>query len=221
MRCGGCTGWRPDVAVADDALSAARAYLRTRDVPVHPRRRWAAGLGDVKGNIAADERPAVGRALGAGAESGWGDAVRELLAADPGSEEYRARLAEVVDGCVKVLARWDWPARPAVIVPVPSRRHQHVLDDVCGELSRLGRLPVVPAVSRAADTPPQSAMGNSTFKARNALEAYAVHGSALAGAPVLLVDVAADSGWTLTVLAWRLARAGVGPVLPLVLSTRG
>jgi ATP-dependent DNA helicase RecQ len=43
----------------------------------------------------------------------------------------------------------------------------------------------------------------------------------LGGAPVLLVDDYADSGWTLALAARALRRAGSGPVLPFVLAVAG
>jgi ATP-dependent DNA helicase RecQ len=219
-RCASCTGWAPDVVVDEESLAAARTYLRRRDTPLHPRRRWPAGLAEHRGAIAPELRHEVGRALAAGAESGWGEAVDRLLGG--AGEPDPATLEEVVAGLVQVLARWDWRERPAAIVPVPSRTHGPVLDAVAAALGRLGRLPVVPALVRAADTPPQAAMGNSTHLARNALAAYAVDPAvALPGGPVLLVDVRSDSGWTLTAAAARLRAAHDGvPVLPLVLTTR-
>ncbi len=222
-RCGGCTGWAPDVAVEADALASARTYLRQRDVPLHPRRQWPAGLPGRRGKLPPELRHEVGRALAAGVESGWGDAVAALLAAADGIDAaaYRLSLDEVVGGLVAVLARWGWSARPTAIVPIPSRTHARVLADLAGELGRLGRLPVVPAVVRATETPRQSEMGNSTHRARNALAAYRIDaGAALPDGPVLLVDVATDSGWTLTAVTALLRQAHGAPVLPLVLSSR-
>jgi hypothetical protein len=82
---------------------------------------------------------------------------------------------------------------------------------------------VVPAVVRASDTPSQSAMANSAHKAGNALGAYTIDVNAagqLPEGPVLLVDLASDSGWTLTTVTWQLREHHPGPVLPLVLTTR-
>jgi ATP-dependent DNA helicase RecQ len=224
-RCGGCTGWAPEVAIDDGALTAARTFLRSSDVLLPPRRRWPSGLADRKGTIAPASRHEVGRSLAAGAESGWGAAVSALLDASSAEDDdvYGAALAEVVGGLVGVLARWNWSQRPTAIVPVPSRRRARVLADVCGELGRLGRLPVVPAVRRKADTPPQSSMGNANHLASNALAAYALDETVMAelpDGPVLLVDVATDSGWTLTVLTALLREARSERVFPLVLTSR-
>ncbi len=46
-------------------------------------------------------------------------------------------------------------------------------------------------------------------------------GPAAAGGPVLLVDDAADTGWTLAVAARTLRRSGAEGVFPLVLAVQG
>jgi ATP-dependent DNA helicase RecQ len=224
-RCAGCTGWAPDVALDEEVVDEARRFLRGRDVLVRPRRRWPSGLPKVKGNLAEGRRADVGRALAAGDESGWGDTVQRLReAAAAGDDTALAPLVdEVVDGLTAVLARWDWPARPAAIVPVPSRTAPGLLEALTTRLGQLGKLPVVPAVVRASDTPSQSAMANSAHKAGNALDAYTIDVNAagqLPEGPVLLVDLASDSGWTLTTVTWQLREHHPGPVLPLVLTTR-
>ena len=40
-----------------------------------------------------------------------------------------------------------------------------------------------------------------------------------ADGPILLVDTLTDSGWTFTVAAWTLRRAGAPAVLPFALAT--
>jgi len=244
-RCAGCTGWAPAVDVDPEVVDEARRELRSRDVLLRPRRRWPSGLdrlaGDLdvaaeagdgpgdplKGNIAERRRHEVGRALAAGDESGWGDAVDAVLAA--GDEALPARgardglIGEVVDGVVAVLARWDWSARPCSVVPIPSRSAPRLVAELASRIGELGRLPVLSAVVRVEDTPPQAAMANSAHKASNALRAYRIEAAAadrLPSGPVLLVDLSADSGWTLTAVTWRLRAHHADPVLPLVLATR-
>jgi ATP-dependent DNA helicase RecQ len=224
-RCAGCTGWSPEVDVDEQVVAEARRFLRGRDVLVRPRRRWPPGLPQVKGNLAEGRRAEVGRALAAGDESGWGDTIGRLRqAATDGDHDALAPLVdEVVEGLTAVLARWDWRARPTSIVPVPSRTAPELLEALTSRLGRLGKLPVVPAVVRTGDTPSQSVMANSAHKAGNALTAYEIDPDAverLPEGPVLLVDLASDSGWTLTTVTWRLREHHPGAVLPLVLTTR-
>ena len=225
-RCDGCGAAVDgmDVSVDEALVARARGALRGRDVLLRPRRRWPTGLAalghpDERGNLAAGERHEVGRALAGGDDSGWGGPVERLLANGPDDAEA---LEEVVDGLVEVLRRWDWPARPTSIVTVPSRTSPALLDAVSTRLSAIGRLPLVPAVARVADTPSQSAMANSAHAAANALGAYGVDADTAAhlpAGPVLLVDLTSDSGWTLTAVTYRLRQVHPAPVLPLVLQS--
>jgi len=216
-RCGGCTGWSPDVDVAADVLEMAQVHLRSVDVPLFARRRWPAGLDGVSGNIAEPRRPRVGRAL-TGGDDGWTDPVDRLLGGDD-----EGALGEVVTGLVEALARWDWSARPTQIVPVPSPGHAELNRRVATRLGELGRLPVHDALVGDRDAAPVQASANAPHKAASALATYRRDPDApLAPGPVLLVDAVADSGWTATVCAWLLT--GEDPtahaVLPLVLTTR-
>jgi ATP-dependent DNA helicase RecQ len=225
-RCGGCTGWAPDVEPDPDVVAEARRFLRGRDVPLFPRRQWPPGLDEVRGRIAQDRRAEVGRAVAGGDGSGWSGAVTELLDASTEQrfdDRYAELLAEVVDGIVGVLQRWEWPARPTAIVAVPSRTHPRLLADLVERIGSLGRLPAVPAVVRTADRPAQATMSNSAHLATNALAAYGIdeHAAAeLPRGPVLLVDVTTDSGWTVAAVTYRLRAVHDAPVLPLVLASR-
>jgi ATP-dependent DNA helicase RecQ len=161
-----------------------------------------------------------------GAElSGYGPAVAALL--DAGRDAAEASgggsaldghpaLDEVVEGLVRVLARWDWPARPRVIVTVPSATYGAATRAVATRLGQLGRLPVHHEVLVPRPAPPQATRSNSAHQAANALDALAIADPVPPG-PVLLVDALSRSGWTVTVAGVLLAEAGAGPVLPLVL----
>ncbi|MFP5309230.1 MAG: RecQ family ATP-dependent DNA helicase [Actinomycetes bacterium] len=223
-RCQGCTGWEPDVGVSASVADEARAFLRERDVLLRPRRMWPPGLDEVRGRIAKGRGPLEGRALAGGDDSGWGEVVDRLLASlgeDATGTPDEAALTEVVDGLVRVLARWDWPTRPSAIVPVPSPPYAALTRTVCVRLGVLGRLPVVEALAWSPG-PSQAEQANSPHKAANALARLTTTPAAaeLPTGGVLLVDTATDTGWTLTAGAWRVTEPAPRPVLPLVLTTR-
>jgi ATP-dependent DNA helicase RecQ len=235
-RCDRCTGQPLSLTADTGVVAAAAAHVRDLDLPLPPRRRWPPGLDRLgherRGNLPKDQQAATGRAL-AGAElSGYGPAVaalldiaRETAAASrdgsPGAVprptlDAHPALDEVVDGLVRVLARWDWPARPGAIVTMPSATYGPVTRTVADRLGRLGRLPVHHDVLEARPAPPQATRSNSAHQAANALDALRVVGPVPSG-PVLLVDAVTASGWTLTVGATLLAEGGARPVLPLAL----
>lgn len=229
-RCGRCQGCDPTLPAAtftaDPALAErALAHLRSRDVPVEPRRMWPTGMDERRGRIGKDLQAAEGRALARGRDPGWGSVVDALLAdgADPSDPTVAGALDEAVAGMFAVLKRWDWAQRPTWVTWVPSRRRPWLPEALATRIATAGRLGLAEAVVRGGDTPPQEQMGNSAFQAVNALAGLRVDRAALADAPpgpVLLVDDVRGSGWTLTVAAEQLRQAGAGAVLPLVLHRR-
>jgi len=96
-----------------------------------------------------------------------------------------------------------------------------MLADLAERIGSTGRLQVVPALERVADTARQDELEVSIHQARNALDALAIKPSAdIPTGPVLLLDDTARSLWTLTVAGALLREAGSGPVMPLVLHRR-
>jgi ATP-dependent DNA helicase RecQ len=222
-RCQACSGWTPKVVVDPGIVVAARDFLRKRDVLVRPRRRWPSGLGEVKGNIPEGRRALEGRALAGGDDSGWGGQVGELLqlaAEAVNDDRYAAARDEVIDGVVHLLSRWDWPARPRCVVPVPSLDgggFDRVTMEVAERLGELGRLPVAAALERRAGRAQRDA-ANSAQQAANALDRLVRTTTELPDGPLLAVAATVDSGWTMTVAAWRLTEDAPRRVLPLALT---
>ena len=214
-RCANCTGFVPTDAPSPATVEAAEAFLRGLDTVLFPRRQWPSGLPDRKGKIRPELQAEEGRALADGRGTGW-DAVLDRLFASEGAADDEA-LDAVVDGLVKVLARWSWTERPAWICPLPSRRHGALVDAVADRVGALGRLPVHRALARKdVGQGFQEDMRNSLHQASAAVAGLHVTGDVPAG-PVLLIDDVARSGWTLTAAAALLREAGAGRVLPLVL----
>ena len=73
-------------------------------------------------------------------------------------------------------------------------------------------------IEKTADNQPQKAQQNRFHQCRNLDGIFRV-ADKIPDTPVLLVDDIIDSGWTLTVLAALLRRAGSGPVFPLALAS--
>lgn len=202
------------------AVPEARDHLRGVDIAVEPRRQWAPGLDEPKGKIAPARQARPGRALSRLGDGGWGPLVSDLL---DGTRE--AIPPEMIDGIVGILRRWEWEQRPGWICPMPSRRHGVLLDSVGTEISRLGSLPLYPALKRNPEAGWQADQSNSAFQLANVwglldIDEAALPDEPLKSAPVLLLDDTANSRWTITVAAHLLQEAGTGPVLPFVLQAR-
>jgi ATP-dependent DNA helicase RecQ len=76
----------------------------------------------------------------------------------------------------------------------------------------------VDCIRKAQTTEPQKTRENSFQQVHNLEHTFEIDATAVRPAPVLLVDDLVDSGWTFTVLAWKLRQAGSGPVFPFALA---
>jgi ATP-dependent DNA helicase RecQ len=219
-RCTVCTGAGDPVDLDPAVVRRATELLRGVDVPIEPRKQWARGLAEPKGNITADRRAEEGRALCRVDDSGWWPAVASVFAGGEVDDE-------LVAGIARTLKRWPWEQRPTWVTWVPSVRpgREALLDDLAHRIGTLGKLEVRNAVVRRRPAAPQAEQHNAAHKLTNVWGAFAVERSelpatdVLAG-PVLVLDDVWDSGWTMTVVAALLRDAGTGPVLPLALARR-
>jgi ATP-dependent DNA helicase RecQ len=219
-RCQVCTGAADPVTLDPDVLRAATAFLRGIDVVVEPRKQWPRGLDEPRGNLKPDVQADHGRALCREGDAGWWPAVGAVL--DGGAD---AVGDELVRGVAATLKRWRWVTRPTWITWIPSSDpdRQALLAEVAGRVGALGKLPVVPVLQRTHDAPPQATLANAAHRCRNVWGAFEVDAGASVSTPpgpVLVVDDALDSGWTMTVVAALLRKAGAEAVLPFVLVRR-
>jgi ATP-dependent DNA helicase RecQ len=232
-RCDNCAGaWYPP-GVSAEALAAAQAHLGRVGVTVAPRQLWPTGLPAVgvplSGRIPADEQAGPGRALARLSDLGWGERLRRLLGADAPDG---ALPDEVYAGVVRALTDWargddPWPARPAGVVTVPSRRRPGLVRDLGQRIATTGRLPLLGSVQWSeADHQGGAVRGNSAQRVRALHDAFTVPDDLAArlaslDGPVLLVDDQIDSGWTIALAARLLRRAGAPAVLPFALALAG
>lgn len=222
-RCSVCTGELPPPGRTPTADSLRRAQLFARgiDVVIEPRKLWpgggAAGVGRT-GRIVGCES---GRALAFADDPGWADELAVLHRRD---DQIGDALAA---GMVEVLRRWKshWAERPVAVVPIPSRQHPLRVRSLAEHLGRVGKLPVLDLFEAFGPVPP----GDTASGARVAAVAAGLRwrndvgtpgdgepADAVPHGPVLLVDDTYRTGWTTTVAAAMLRRAGATAVLPLV-----
>jgi ATP-dependent DNA helicase RecQ len=226
-RCDNCTGQRWSADVAQARAEAARQRLLRPGVEIEPRKLWPAGMKDLGIDGASGKIPAAltaesGRALGRLIDVGWGATLRALLAEGAPDEPPKA---ELVDAVVKVLAAWGWTKRPAAVASMPSRTRPVLISGLGQRIAAIGRLPYVGALGYATPFGPGQRRHNSAQRLHSLWRALtvpdglaaAVRAHAAAG-PVLLIDDRIDTGWTMTVAAMLLRKAGASGVLPLVLA---
>ncbi|ONI85718.1 recombinase RecQ [Saccharothrix sp. ALI-22-I] len=212
-RCDNCTGQRPSAEVSDTAASAARERLLRPGVEVEPRKLWPTGMAaagvSLSGKIPPGESAATGRALGRLTDIGWGNRLRSLFGA-----EDQEIPEDVFAACVKVLSAWGWAERPVGVVTVGSRTRPALVGSFGQRISAVGRLPLLGQVWLGEATH----RANSAQRLAGLVRESGVPDLSTVDGPVLLVDDRIDTGWTMTVAARLLRRAGASAVLPFALA---
>jgi ATP-dependent DNA helicase RecQ len=221
-RCDNCTGGHWATEVSDAGSARVRERLNRPGVEVAARRMWPTGMKALgialSGKIAADQQAETGRALGRLTDIGWGNRLRRMLAEGTADGPVPD---EVFDAVVRVLAAWDWPERPAAVLTIGSRSRPQLVGSLGHRIAEIGRLPHLGAL--VPQGPPTARQHNSAQRLATVGRSLSLPdqvGQAVAatGGPVLLVDDRIDTGWTMTVAARLLRRAGSPAVLPLVLA---
>jgi ATP-dependent DNA helicase RecQ len=213
--CASCAGG-PIVQQAyprSSAVEAAR-FLRQSEKPLECKRQVAAGAFTeymFRGNLPENLRAATGRILSRWGDAGWGQVVAE--------DKHHGHFSdELVDAAAEMIReRWKPEPRPEWVTCVPSRNHPELVPDYARRLAKRLGVPFVPVITKVRDNELQKLQQNRFHQCRNLDGVFAVEDSVPDG-PVLLVDDVIDSGWTMTVIAALLRRAGSGPVWPLALA---
>ena len=102
-----------------------------------------------------------------------------------------------------------------------SRRHPLLIASLADGLSQLGRLTTSARCSYAPGRSPVTA-ANSAYRVAALDDSWSDPrpvGHGCADGPVLLVDDVTDTGWTMTMAARVLRRAGAPEVLPFTLAS--
>jgi ATP-dependent DNA helicase RecQ len=208
-RCDVCAGARWNATVSPERVAEAAAFLRGAALPVPPKKQWIRG--STRPRIAPGELASEGRALSLYNDGGWGSVVR--------SSKFGSRRFpdELVVAAAQVIGGWRPQPEPSWVTSVPSTASGDLVRDFAVRLAAALGYDYLDAVDRVDLRRPQKEMENSVQQLRNLEGAFAVRGTAPAR-PVLLVDDIVDSGWTFTVVAAELRRAGVPAVFPFALA---
>lgn len=215
-KCARCLG-RPIVDpdfTRDMAISAAR-YLRHAEQELECNIKVAKGAlaeYELSGDIPTALRAETGRILSRWGDAGWG----QFVADDKHAGHFREKLVHAV---VEMLNdRWQPTPRPVWVTCVPSLNRPTLVPDFSRRLADELGLPFKPVLKKVKENEPQKVQQNRFHQCRNLDGVFGIEGAVPTGA-VLLLDDVVDSGWTLTIAAALLRRAGSGPVWPCALTT--
>lgn len=205
-------------ATSSETVKEATAFLRLNSLTIKPRVKWPPGgmpkYRVIDTYIPSRLRAQAGRALCAWSDTEWGDIVRRDMSAG-------AISPELVHACATMVREWRAFEEPQWVTCIPSLRRPALVSKLAQDLAAELRLPFRAVLLKTDARPEQKSMSNSVQQARNLDGALEITDSAISSGPVLLVDDVVNSGWTLTVAAWLLRRAGSGNVFPLALSHAG
>ena len=219
--CGKCSVCLDRALVSDQVrprtLREAQRFLRRSEMLLEPKKQWPAGAFPRYGwrgaNIPDELRAEQGRILARWRETGWGEMVAD-------GKAHGAFAQDLVDGVAQMI-RERWPQAAALrwVTCVPSLRHPDLVPDFARRLAAALGVPFSADVHKVRETRPQKEMENRYHQCNNLDGAFEVRAQCANFAePVLLVDDVTDSGWTLSIIAALLRRAGTGPVFPLALA---
>jgi ATP-dependent DNA helicase RecQ len=216
-RCDNCGGARYGAEVDSAAVDAVRDQLQRPGIEVTPRKQWPSGMDklgvELSGRIS--DGPSVGRTIGRLTDLGWGARLKGLLDEPDGPVP-----PEMLQAAVAVLAAWSWETRPTAVMGLDSLTHPLLIGSVVDGLSQLGRLTNLGTLQYAPSRRPVTA-ANSAYRVAALDNSWSDPDPSVldeVGGPVLLVDDVTDTGWTITMAARVLRRAGVPEILPFTLA---
>jgi ATP-dependent DNA helicase RecQ len=166
-----------------------------------------------KGNLPKNLRSEVGKSLSRWGDAGWGKIVVE----DKRNNYFRD---ELVDAFVEMInKRWTLNPMPTWVTCVPSNRHPELVPSFAKRLAAKLGLPFIPVINKLRETAPQKEQENRYFQCKNLDGIFEINDKLRLDEPVLLIDDAIDSGWTLSIVSALLRQSGTGLVYPATLTS--
>jgi len=165
-----------------------------------------------KGNLDKNLRAEIGKSLSRWGDAGWG----RIVAEDKHHNHFRDELVDAMSEMV--LDRWSPNPKPKWLTCIPSNRHPDLVPSFAKRLADKLGIPFLPIIIKVIETAPQKEQENSFFQCQNLDGVFEINGDVL-NEPVLLVDDAIDSGWTLTIASALLRKLGSGIVYPTTLTS--
>lgn len=218
-KCDFCLG-KPFISTTIDSALAHQAatFLKEAEINIKPKKqitnaRHALPIYQLptnlnKNNLMAEE----GRSLSRWLDAGWGQLVEDCKLNNHFTDDIVDATAEMIE------QRWKPITKPTWVCCVPSLNQINLVPDFASRLATKLKIPFHNIVTKVAVTEPQKKQRNSFHQCKNLDGAFAIEESIPEG-PVLLIDDVINSGWTFTIIAALLRRAGSKAVLPVALAS--
>ena len=215
-RCAVCQSKSPvSASVSHTRVVEASRFLKQAETPFRSNKQVAVDAFpqyDIRGNIGREFQPSEGRILSRWGDAGWGQVVARCKKNGHIQEELIQAVVEMI------VKRWRPDPPPEWVTCVPSVRQPALVSDFAERTASLLGLPFLGIIDKIIDNEPQKSQQNRFHQCRNLDGVFRITVSP-PETPVLLVDDVIDSGWTMTILAFLLRKAGSGPVYPVALAS--
>lgn len=220
-RCANCLG-KPLIGseIDESHVNDASVFLRHSHLDIDIRKQWPKPRCFseyppelcAKITIPQNLRPSDIMALSSWQDAGWGEQVQQGKYVDGRFSD------QLVHGMIEMLKQRNIENPPAWVTCVPSRRHPELVPDFARRLAMAMGIPFSDCILKTRDNEEQKHMENSYHQCRNLDGVFDVDEHKLLEGPVLLIDDAVDSRWTLTLLSALLLHSGCEAVLAAVLT---
>lgn len=215
-KCANCLSREIVPAVVDaELVHRAATFIRHAEFSIEARKQVAKGAFEqyhFPTNLPPAWLAEEGRVLSRWRDGGWGQLAAEGKESGHFDESLVRAMAEMI------MQRWRPTPAPVCVCCVPSLGHPTLVPDFARRLAAELGIPFVDIVSKVRENQPQKYQNNRFHQCHNLDGVFAV-AEVVPGGPLLLIDDMIDSGWTLTVIAALLRRAGSGPVYPVAISS--
>lgn len=199
----------------DNGVKSA-TFLKQSEFDIVLRKQFrsdALPIYDLKSIIPQMLRGEIGKTLSRWGDAGWG----RIVARDKFNSYFRDELVEAF--VEMIIERWKPSPFPTWVTCIPSLRHPKLVPSFAQRVADKLGLPFIAVINKKHETAPQKEQENSYYQCKNLDGAFEITDSVKAGEPVLLIDDAIDSGWTLTIATALLRRGGAGIVYPATLTS--
>ena len=217
--CGKCANCDKDAKISEDVLHdngvKAALFLKHSEFDIKLKIRVqsdALSKYGFSGNLPQNLRSEIGKSLSRWGDAGWG----RIVAEDKHNNHFRDELVDAFYEMIK--ERWTLEPMPTWVTCIPSFRHPELVPSFAKRLADKLGLPFIPVINKREETAPQKEQENSYFQCKNLDGIFEING-VKHNEPVLLIDDAIDSGWTLTIASALLRQSGSGLVYPATLTS--
>ncbi|VAW47357.1 ATP-dependent DNA helicase RecQ [hydrothermal vent metagenome] len=214
-KCVNCLGQELILTQLDSqTIHQAFSFLKHAEAPIKPKIQVAANAFTkygFRGNLKPELQAQEGRVLSRWNDAGWGSIVAD-------GKHHEHFCNELVDAVAEMVESWRPNPSLAWVTCVPSNNHPKLVFDFAQRVANRLDLPFVDAINKVKMNEPQKLQQNRFHQCRNLDGVFEII-EGVPSSPVFLIDDVVDSGWTLTVLAALLQRAGSGLVYPIALTS--